>query len=197
MGKKPGTPTSPQKKKTFPNFVSPHSQRDFFSTSFPQEKGPPSAAAFGGPTIRGPDNQEFDPFFGDPIWRLTLGSLFRKEIQREGQPPISAHGSPQGLRIPVAPVWDFLSFFGVRGCEEQLISCKSILKFNLKKSLAANTKTTSTACTAHCSCGRKAFNGKDHATRWHWYVPWSKVAILGMVIPPLIGILIMVYINPY
>jgi len=32
-----------------------------------EEKGPPSAAAFGGPTIRGPDNQEFDPFFGDPI----------------------------------------------------------------------------------------------------------------------------------
>ncbi len=30
------------------------------------------------------------------------------------------------------------------------------------------------------------------------YVPWSKVAILGMVIPPLIGILIMGnYINPY
>ena len=28
------------------------------------------------------------------------------------------------------------------------------------------------------------------------YVPWSKVAILGMVIPPLIGILIG-YINPY
>ena len=25
----------------------------------------------------------------------------------------------------------------------------------------------------------------------HTYVPWSKVAILGMVIPPLIGILIM------
>lgn len=32
-----------------------------------EEKGPPSAAAYGGPTIRGPDNQEFDPFFGDPI----------------------------------------------------------------------------------------------------------------------------------
>ena len=30
------------------------------------------------------------------------------------------------------------------------------------------------------------------------FVPWSKVAILGMVIPPLIGILIMgIYINPY
>ena len=29
------------------------------------------------------------------------------------------------------------------------------------------------------------------------YVPWSKVAILGMVIPPLIGILINGYINPY
>ena len=30
------------------------------------------------------------------------------------------------------------------------------------------------------------------------YVPWSKVAILGMVIPPLIGILIINgYINPY
>ena len=28
------------------------------------------------------------------------------------------------------------------------------------------------------------------------YVPWSKVAVLGMVVPPFIGILI-IYINPY
>ena len=36
----------------------------------------------------------------------------------------------------------------------------------------------------------------DHEIQPH--VPWSKVAILGMVIPPLIGILIMgIYINPY
>ncbi len=41
------------------------------------------------------------------------------------------------------------------------------------------------------SCWSKVHSGFGKTQEVAWNVPWSKVAILGMVIPPLIGILIM------